>query len=169
MVCLGFEPGTAGWQAQMKPWSYGGHPLAVFYLVFFHSIFLPLPYYVWTVCLDIFIELFLVEYVDITALLSLSGGDPCLFRQQLCAVRLLVSHWVKTSLRVGWLRSVGSKGWSGFVRLKLMASCLSVKSLMNDSIGDDAGGWHSTVPMMMTTTPMKVRALMMFIFRSFDD
>ena len=57
-----------------------GHPLAVFYLVFFHSIFLPLPYYVWTVCLDIFIELFLVKYVDITALLSLSGGDPCLFR-----------------------------------------------------------------------------------------
>ena len=26
MVCLGFEPGAAGWLAQTKPWSYGGHP-----------------------------------------------------------------------------------------------------------------------------------------------
>ena len=25
MVCLWFEPGAAGWQAQMKPLSYGGH------------------------------------------------------------------------------------------------------------------------------------------------
>ena len=25
-VCLGFEPGTAEWQAQTKPRSYGGHP-----------------------------------------------------------------------------------------------------------------------------------------------
>ena len=25
MVCLGFEPGAAGWQAQTKPQSYGGH------------------------------------------------------------------------------------------------------------------------------------------------
>ena len=25
MECLGFEPGAAGWKAQMKPWSYGGH------------------------------------------------------------------------------------------------------------------------------------------------
>ena len=22
MMCLGFEPGAAGWQAQTKPWSY---------------------------------------------------------------------------------------------------------------------------------------------------
>ena len=29
MVCLGFEPGAAGWKAQMKPWSYGGHPTDV--------------------------------------------------------------------------------------------------------------------------------------------
>ena len=28
MVCLGFEPGATGWKAQMKPQSYGGHPLA---------------------------------------------------------------------------------------------------------------------------------------------
>ena len=27
MVCLGFEPGAAGWWAQMKPRSYGGHML----------------------------------------------------------------------------------------------------------------------------------------------
>ena len=26
MVCLGFEPGAAGWKAQTKPRSYGGHP-----------------------------------------------------------------------------------------------------------------------------------------------
>ena len=26
MVCLGFEPATTGWQAQMKPQSYGGRP-----------------------------------------------------------------------------------------------------------------------------------------------
>ena len=26
MVCLGFEPWAAGWQAQRKPRSYGGHP-----------------------------------------------------------------------------------------------------------------------------------------------
>ena len=26
MVCLGFEPAAAGWQAQMKPQSYGGRP-----------------------------------------------------------------------------------------------------------------------------------------------
>ena len=26
MVCLGFEPGAAGWQAQTKPRSYGGNP-----------------------------------------------------------------------------------------------------------------------------------------------
>ena len=25
MVCLGFEPGAAGWQGQTKPWSYDGH------------------------------------------------------------------------------------------------------------------------------------------------
>ena len=26
MECLGFEPGAAGWKAQTKPRSYGGHP-----------------------------------------------------------------------------------------------------------------------------------------------
>ena len=26
MVCLGFEPGNAGWYVHMKPQSYGGHP-----------------------------------------------------------------------------------------------------------------------------------------------
>ena len=26
MVCLGFELGAAGWQVQIKPRSYGGHP-----------------------------------------------------------------------------------------------------------------------------------------------
>ena len=26
MVCLGFEPGATGWQAQTKPQSYGSHP-----------------------------------------------------------------------------------------------------------------------------------------------
>ena len=26
MVCLGFKPGVAGWNAHMKPWSYGGRP-----------------------------------------------------------------------------------------------------------------------------------------------
>ena len=25
MECLGFEPGAAGWKAQTKPRSYGGH------------------------------------------------------------------------------------------------------------------------------------------------
>ena len=25
-MCLGFEPGAAGWQAQTKQWSYGGRP-----------------------------------------------------------------------------------------------------------------------------------------------
>ena len=29
MVCLGFKPIAAGWLAQMKPWSYGGHPVLV--------------------------------------------------------------------------------------------------------------------------------------------
>ena len=28
MVCLGFKPGTAGWQAQTKPRCYGGHPVS---------------------------------------------------------------------------------------------------------------------------------------------
>ena len=26
MVCLGFEPGAAGWKAQTNPLSYGGTP-----------------------------------------------------------------------------------------------------------------------------------------------
>ena len=30
MVSLGFEPGPAGWYAQTKPRSYGGHPIKVF-------------------------------------------------------------------------------------------------------------------------------------------
>ena len=29
-VCMGFEPGATGWQAQTKPWSYGGHPTLLF-------------------------------------------------------------------------------------------------------------------------------------------
>ena len=33
MVCLGFEPGAAGWQAQTKPRSYGGHPASRKYLL----------------------------------------------------------------------------------------------------------------------------------------
>ena len=27
MVCLGFEPGAAGWKAQTNPLSYGGTPM----------------------------------------------------------------------------------------------------------------------------------------------
>ena len=37
MVCLGFEPGTAGWKAQTNPLSYGGPttlPLFWFVLLF---------------------------------------------------------------------------------------------------------------------------------------
>ena len=30
MVCLGFEPGAAGWKAQMNPLSYGGTPQDTF-------------------------------------------------------------------------------------------------------------------------------------------
>ena len=33
MVCLGFEPGAAGWQAQTKPRSYGGHPKQYFFVL----------------------------------------------------------------------------------------------------------------------------------------
>ena len=29
MVCLGFEPGAAGWWAETKPRSYGGHPRVI--------------------------------------------------------------------------------------------------------------------------------------------
>ena len=29
MVCLGFEPGAAGWKAQTNPLSYGGTPKRV--------------------------------------------------------------------------------------------------------------------------------------------
>ena len=52
MVCLGSKPGAAGWQAQTKPWRYGGHlvclslptylvgvSLSTFYLVPFLSSF----------------------------------------------------------------------------------------------------------------------------------
>ena len=31
MACLGFEPGAAGWQAQMDPLSYGGTPSMLFH------------------------------------------------------------------------------------------------------------------------------------------
>ena len=30
MVCLGFEPGVAGWKAQKNPLSYGGTPKIMF-------------------------------------------------------------------------------------------------------------------------------------------
>ena len=45
MVCLGFEPGAAGWQAQTKPRSYGGHPFIQLSLSLFlsHSLYLSLP------------------------------------------------------------------------------------------------------------------------------
>ena len=32
MVCLGFEPGVAGWKAQMNPLSYGGTPKIVMFV-----------------------------------------------------------------------------------------------------------------------------------------
>ena len=31
MVCLGFEPGAAGWKAQMNPLSYGGTPITILF------------------------------------------------------------------------------------------------------------------------------------------
>ena len=31
MVCLGLEPGVAGWMAQTKPWSYGDTPITFLY------------------------------------------------------------------------------------------------------------------------------------------
>ena len=31
MVCLGVEPGVAGWKAQTNPQSYGGTPLTTYY------------------------------------------------------------------------------------------------------------------------------------------
>ena len=31
MVCLGLEPGAAGWKAQTNPLSYSGTPWATFY------------------------------------------------------------------------------------------------------------------------------------------
>ena len=30
MVCLGLEPGAAGWKAQTNPLSYGGTPFSLF-------------------------------------------------------------------------------------------------------------------------------------------
>ena len=30
MMCLGIEPGAAGWKARMNPLSYGGTPISVF-------------------------------------------------------------------------------------------------------------------------------------------
>ena len=30
MVCLGFEPGTTGWEAQTNPLSYGGPHIRMF-------------------------------------------------------------------------------------------------------------------------------------------
>ena len=32
MVCLGFEPGAAGWKAQTNPLSYGGTPIRFIFL-----------------------------------------------------------------------------------------------------------------------------------------
>ena len=32
MVCLGLEPGVAGWKVQTNPLSYGGTPLITFFL-----------------------------------------------------------------------------------------------------------------------------------------
>ena len=32
MVCLGLEPGAAGWKAQMNPLSYGGTPRVTIFL-----------------------------------------------------------------------------------------------------------------------------------------
>ena len=39
MVCLGFEPGAAGWKARTNPLSYGGTPVQTFFPndSFFHS------------------------------------------------------------------------------------------------------------------------------------
>ena len=34
MVCLGFEPGAAGWKARTNPLSYGGTVLFFFIFVF---------------------------------------------------------------------------------------------------------------------------------------
>ena len=31
MVCLGFEPGAAGWKSQTNPLSYGGTPCTLFF------------------------------------------------------------------------------------------------------------------------------------------
>ena len=31
MVCLGFEAGVTKWQAQTKPWNYGGRPLDIIF------------------------------------------------------------------------------------------------------------------------------------------
>ena len=33
MVCLGLEPGVAGWKAQTNPLSYGGTPIFYFLLL----------------------------------------------------------------------------------------------------------------------------------------
>ena len=33
MVCMGFEPGAAGWKAQTNPLSYGGTPHNTLYMV----------------------------------------------------------------------------------------------------------------------------------------
>ena len=38
MVCLGFEPGAAGWQAQTKPRSYGGQSLTLRLQLFYDDI-----------------------------------------------------------------------------------------------------------------------------------
>ena len=34
MVCLGLEPGAAGWKAQTNPLSYGGTPICTFVYLF---------------------------------------------------------------------------------------------------------------------------------------
>ena len=41
MVCLGFEPGVAGWWAQTIPQSYGGRPMCDFsYTTFINKVHL---------------------------------------------------------------------------------------------------------------------------------
>ena len=49
MVCLGLEPGAAGWKAQTNPLSYGGTPQDHFVClskIVFHSLSLIVTYYV---------------------------------------------------------------------------------------------------------------------------
>ena len=38
MVCLGFEPGAAGWKAETNPLSYGGTPLSTYFALLFNHL-----------------------------------------------------------------------------------------------------------------------------------